>query len=253
MAARTFELWQLSGVVSLPIRDGASMQTTTGIAVIPSLPDRVKAVQQFDERHGESERVLWVLAQGTRPELLAGEAGPVLDALTWTLKSWWGVQGVATASRRPLAEAIAGLGWTEAILDDRTRPAGLLGKAEWVEVAVADACARGAARKEFSLVSKVLHWLLPWQVPIYDNYVRAQLGVPEWEQPRTYRVVARRLITMADDLAAECDEWIGGSEPRSPLRALDKYFWWAGGGSSGYAAVITDPWRAVRELGSRLT
>jgi hypothetical protein len=30
----------------------------------------------------------------------------------------------------------------------------------------------GVPRREYSLASKVLHWLMPWQVPVYDSFVR---------------------------------------------------------------------------------
>jgi hypothetical protein len=215
----------------------------------PSLADRAKAVQLFNGRHGETERVLWFLSCQARAPLLAGEGGPILETLVWSLKSWWGVQGVSAASKKPIAEAISGLEWSEAVFNSPGQPSDDLGAAERVEIAVAEACRLGAPRKEFSLVSKVLHWLLPWQVPVYDNYVRRELGVPEWEQPRAYRAVARSLIRMARELETEGNEWIGTVDPRSPLRALDKYFWWAGGGETGYAAAVTDPWRVVRELG----
>lgn len=69
--------------------------TTPGLPMIPSLTDRATAVRLFDSRHGESERVLWFLSQHARGELLAGEGGPIVETLVWTLKSWWGVQGVS--------------------------------------------------------------------------------------------------------------------------------------------------------------
>jgi len=218
--------------------------------VIPAQADRLEAVRLFDNRHGESERVLWALSQRCRSPLLAGEGGPLVETLVWTLKSWWGVQGVATAAKRPLALAIAGLDWSESEFEAAPTPAGgSLRAAERVEAAVAEACRLGVTRKEYSLISKVLHWLSPWQIPAYDNYVRRTLGVLEWEQPRAYREVARKLLSMASELEVEGTEWIGGADPRSTLRALDKYFWWAGGGGSDGGTSIKDPWRVLRDLG----
>jgi hypothetical protein len=95
----------------------------------------------------------------------------------------------------------------------------------------------------------VLHWLLPWQVPAYDKLVRVALGVPDWEQPRAYRAVAGKLLTLAADLETDDRHWIGVLEPHSPLRALDKCLWWAGGGGTAGAAVVKDPWQVVRTLG----
>jgi hypothetical protein len=53
-----------------------------------------EAVSAFDARFGEMERVLWCLSVNSRAGLLAGESSPALKALVWSIKSWWGVQGV---------------------------------------------------------------------------------------------------------------------------------------------------------------
>ena len=34
----------------------------------------------------------------------------------------------------------------------------------------------GVPRREYSLASKELHWLMPWRVPVYDSFVRATLA-----------------------------------------------------------------------------
>ena len=83
--------------------------------------------------------------------------------------------------------------------------------------------ALGVSRREYSLASKALHWLMPWQVPVYDHsFVRGALGVPaSWDHPEAYRKIAAEVITMASTVT-EDSAWIGSLEPRSPLRALDK-------------------------------
>jgi len=53
--------------------------------------ERAAAVSLFDARFGEMEQVLWLLSVNSRPGLLAGESSPALEALVWTVKSWWGV------------------------------------------------------------------------------------------------------------------------------------------------------------------
>jgi len=40
----------------------------------------------------------------------------------------------------------------------------------------------------------------------------------------------------------------GPLEPCTPLRALDKWLWWNGGGKDSHAYVDPDPWRVLREL-----
>ncbi len=43
---------------------------------------------------------------------------------------------------------------------------------ECVSELVGRSMSMGSPRREYSLASKVLHWLLPWRVPVYDNFVR---------------------------------------------------------------------------------
>jgi hypothetical protein len=108
---------------------------------------------------------------------------------------------------------------------------------------------RGVTRREYSLASKVLHWLLPWRVPVYDSFVRNALGVPaSWDHPQGYRMVAEKTFAIASTVDGNLD-WFGTVEP--PLRALDKLMWWAGGGDAGTAAEVRDPWKVVRGLNLR--
>jgi hypothetical protein len=60
--------------------------------------ERAVAVSAFDARFGEMERVLWCLSINSRSGLLAGESSPILEALVWTIKSWWECRA---SSRRP--------------------------------------------------------------------------------------------------------------------------------------------------------
>ena len=42
----------------------------------------------------------------------------------------------------------------------------------------------GVPRREYSLAFKVLHWLMPWRVPVYGSFVHGMLGVPaSWDHP----------------------------------------------------------------------
>lgn len=51
----------------------------------------------------------------------------------------------------------------------------------------------GVPRCEYSLASKVLHWLMPWRIPVYDSFISRMLGVPaSWDHPQAYRKVATR-------------------------------------------------------------
>src|SRR5206468_2561070 len=108
----------------------------------------------------------------------------------------------------------------------------------------------GANRNEWSLVSKVLHWLIPWRIPVNDSYVRTSLQIPEaWSPNDQYREIVDREFALARKLSAEDSEWLGEVDPKSPLRAIDKYLWWKGGGHRGTAIIDKDPWKVVRDLG----
>ena len=56
--------------------------------------ERAAAIQAFDARYGEMERALWCLSKHCREPLIENRPAPVLGELVWTVKSWWGVQGV---------------------------------------------------------------------------------------------------------------------------------------------------------------
>jgi hypothetical protein len=108
----------------------------------------------------------------------------------------------------------------------------------------------GAPEREFSWSSKVLHWLLPWRIPIFDQYVRDFVGIPEsWDLPKAYHGVAKEAFVAVHATEASDTAWLGSLEPRAPLRAIDKCLWWLGGGNKGTAYIDPDPWRVVRELG----
>jgi hypothetical protein len=120
---------------------------------------------------------------------------------------------------------------------------------ERVAELVSSSMSLGVPRREYSLASKVLHWLMPWRVPVYDSFVRDALGVPKgWDHPQAYRKIAAEVFPMARTMTGN-PGWIGSLEPRSPLRALDKLAWWLGGGSTGAAAEVHDPWKVPRLLG----
>lgn len=214
--------------------------------------ERATAVATFDARFGEMEQVLWWLSVNSRPGLLAGESSPVLEALVWTVRSWWGVQGVRSETKVQMARALAeSMTWSP----DLFGPVPEYGPdcagfaCERVAEIVRRSMSLGVPRREYSLASKVLHWLMPWRVPVYDSFVRETLGVPpSWDHPEAYRKVTAEIFAMAQTMTGE-PAWIGSLEPASPLRALDKLTWWLGGGSTGAAAEVRDPWQVTRGLG----
>ena len=216
--------------------------------------ERAAAVSMFDARFGEMEQVLWCLSVNSRPGLLAGETSPVLEALVWTIKSWWGVQGVRSETKAWMARALAeSMTWSPDLFGPVPEygPDCARFACEQVAEIVRRSMSLGVPRREYSLASKVLHWLMPWRVPVYDSFVRGTLGVPaSWDHPEAYRKVSAEVFAMARTMTGD-PAWIGSLEPASPLRALDKLTWWLGGGSTGAAAEVRNPWQVTRGLGLR--
>jgi hypothetical protein len=222
----------------------------------PTASEVATGVQGFDAVFADMEEVLWIMSIAAREQIIHGQALNVIEGLVWTIKSWWGVQGVRTKTKSLIAQAIADQPWKpadfkplEAPLSDGERFA-----IERVEAVVRRSVDLGAGRQEYSLVSKTLHWLLPWRVPVYDSFVRSSVGVPQsWKHREAYDLIVQRQYRHAHDLMAAGSGWIGEREPRFPFRALDKYLWWIGGGNEGRAAVVTNPWSALYPLGIRIT
>jgi hypothetical protein len=214
---------------------------------LPGPAERAAAVSAF-----EMEQVLWSLSVHSRPALLAGESSPALEALVWTVRSWWGVQGVRSETKAQMAAALAeSVTWTPDLFGPVPEygPDRAAFACEQVAGVVGRSMLLGVPRREYSLASKVLHWLMPWRVPVYDSFVRSALGVPtSWDHPEAYRKVSAGIFALVRATTGDA-AWTGSLEPASPLRALDKLTWWLGGGSTGTAAQVSDPWQVISKLG----
>lgn len=217
------------------------------------MPDseKAEAVRAFDALFGEMDQVLWHLAVNSRVALLGGQPSPVVEALVWKVKSWWGVQGVEAETKARMASALAAMAWTPDLFQDAlpASPAAEEHACELVSELVNRCMSIGVPRREYSLGSKVLHWLLPWRVPAYDENVRRSLDIPSsWDYPQKYRQVAQQVYAAAQAAGPHL-AWAGPLEPSSPLRALDKCLWWIGGGNAGGAARVKNPWLVLDQLG----
>jgi hypothetical protein len=217
--------------------------------IVPTRAEVADAVEAFNARYADMDGALWCLSRAARPELLRGESGQALEQLIWKVRSWWGVQGVVRETACLAARALAGMEWSQTMFsDDIDAIKDPIAFATYrVTDFVQSMMGLGVPRKEFSLSTKVLHWLMPWRTPAYDSFVRASLaasGPPEY----AYIDIVTWQFENAVRLMAEGSDWLGVVEPRSPLRALDKYLWHKGGGAVGTAVVIKDPWEVCREL-----
>jgi hypothetical protein len=219
---------------------------------LPSASEVAEGIRAFDVNYGEMERALWRLSRAARTDLLRSLPSPVVEGLVWTIRSCWGVQGVRSETKTQMARALAAESWTEDQFEDLEdlSPETERSASDIVARLVSATIARGAKRQEFSLASKVLHWLMPWRIPVYDSFVRNSAGVPPgWGHLDAYRRIVQWEFDAARRLMTEGSAWLGDVEPRSPFRALDKYMWWIGGGSEGRALVVRNPWQIVRRLG----
>lgn len=137
-------------------------------------------MRSFDSIFDEMESALWVLAKAARADLTRAQPSSTVEGLVWTVKSWWGIQGVRSEVKVLMSKALAAEEWSIQSFDERIAPTpeGEQFAIDRVSQLVTDTLERGAKRQEFSLASKVLHWLMPWRIPVYDSFVRKATRVP---------------------------------------------------------------------------
>ena len=212
-----------------------------------------KDVDAFNDVYGEMDRVLWCLARYARVDLLRGQNPAVVVELVRTIKDWWGVTYTVPTIEDITAAALTGQAWSEDLFNDEFDRSGERFAVDRVEQLVEDMFKGGSGRREWSLASKALHWLMPWRVPVYDSYVRKTLGIAEPLDPnaagRAYGEIVRQEFRTARRHASADPRWLGEIEPRTPIRACDRSFWWRGGGNKCTARRETDPWKVIRALG----
>lgn len=214
-----------------------------------------QAVDAFNARYGEMEKALWCLSRAAASAILERSNLIVVEQLVWTIKSWWGIQGVTHDIKTIAAQALLALKWEPTLFApcSDVDSQGETFAVERVAGLVHEMRKRGARRYEWSLASKVLHWLMPWRIPVYDGFVKRCLCISEDEDHyRAYQRIVRFEFQAASRLLQQGQDWLGDIEPRAPFRALDKYLWWWGGGNTGQAVIVSDPWRVVRSLGLRV-
>jgi hypothetical protein len=219
---------------------------------IPSRADVAAAVTAYNAVYSEMDEALWCVSKSLRGPLLRHESVPGLEVLVWTVRSWWGVRGVKTETRSIAARALAEMEWSPGMFEDGPGSDPRREAVDRVMGLVRRMNELGVRRKELSLSAKVVHWLTPWRVPIYDSFVCRSVGISASARPaRAYSELVAWEFDAAERLADGSRDWIGGTNPRSAIRAIDKYLWWIGGGDQGASVRVKDPWRICRELGIR--
>ncbi len=70
-------------------------------------PSEIRAaVEAFNERYGDMEKVLWHLSREAACALLARRRSLAIEVLVWTIRSWWGVQGVRKETKAIAADTL---------------------------------------------------------------------------------------------------------------------------------------------------
>lgn len=232
----------------MPKLDAYVHQSSTN----PAPPEVTTAVDAFNRRFGRMDKVVWTISNATQSCLLANSQPELTAEFVWLIRSWMGVQGPSHAVKTIAASVLHEMKWRPSDFEPVSdySPAALSHAVQLVHGFATRMKQAGAPRYEFSLASKVLHWLCPWRIPVYDSYVREVVAVPQSAHPKdAYQQIAQWEYGAAAILMAQDSAWLGDLEPRSPLHAIDKYLWWSGGGDQGNAVVVKDPERILRRLG----
>ena len=216
---------------------------------IPSTQEVATAVGAYNAVYCEMDEALWRVSTSVRGALVRHEPVPALEVLVWTIRNWWGVRGVKTKTRRIAAEALAAMDWTDSMFGEEPVPDSRQFALHRVIALVQRMNDLGVSRREFSLAAKVLHWLMPWRVAIYDSFVCKSVGISTASPQHAYAELVDWEFDAAERLSDGSSDWLGTVNPRSPIRALDKYLWWIGGGDRRMSVRVRDPWRICRDLG----
>jgi hypothetical protein len=220
---------------------------------IPTPESVLRAVDVFNMRYGAMESALWSLSLRARESILTGET-LLTEVLVWTVKCWWGIQGTRHGTAALAAAAIRRLAldrgaFRNTFVDSDTEEHDCI---HMISVVLTTMRESGVPRMEFSLISKVLHWLMPWRLPPYDSLVRRRLGIPSAASPfdaygrivRWHRATTALLLSMDNS-------WMGSIEPMTPFRALNKFLWYEGGGNVNPSVVIKQPNSWIEKASAR--
>ena len=217
-----------------------------------TINDVKKCVEAFNSRYSEMERALWCLSRSAAKDIMKNKHSPTIEKSIWIIKSWWGIPEVRKETKSMAAQALLDLRLNDSLLTTKSSldPKGEKTAVDLVSDFVSRMIKFGVSRREWSLASKVLHWLMPWRVPVYDSFVKKSLQISVDAEPESaYLKIVRTEYAVSQRLLDSGDDWLGDVEPKSPFRALDKYLWWSGGGYVNTAVVVKDPWRVIRLLG----
>ena len=124
-----------------------------------TIDDAKKGVKAFNSRYSEMERALWCLSRAAAKDLMNNQDSPTIEELIWTIKSWWGIQGVRKGTKSMATQALLDLRLDANLLVSKSNldPEGVKIAVELVSDFVGRMMKFGVSRREWSLASKVLH------------------------------------------------------------------------------------------------
>ena len=192
-----------------------------------SIADGVRQYNQTPFRgttFGEIDAGLWERAKAFTNRQPADFAVEELQDWIWAVKKWGSIQVVWHSDKVYMAQALRTIRFPEDHSKWTTSQ-----KADWAFTAV---CGLSRAGKEagvhyyhLSWASKILHWMLPELVPVYDALIRAYLGYGSRAGEQVYRGVVDWEHELASRLTEHRGEIVGDVEPTALLRAIDKFLW----------------------------
>ncbi len=197
-------------------------------------PDEIrKAVDAYndDPDCGAEDERCWVKTARARELVLGLSYSPdtprEIAAYAEEIRMWGSIQGV---SRDDYPRAAVVL-WKDPVrkrireLKQHTIMTAPLNDVVGLEEALVQGMVgAGIPKTHYSWASKMLHFLLPATMPVYDSYVREYLETTQGID--AYRVIASRAKECAKELAPHEEKIVGTREPRTLLRAIDKFYWW---------------------------
>ncbi len=201
----------------------------------PKPEDVRNAVVRYNNERGcgDEDANLWEDTADARELLLEPNDSigtPVeIEAYVEAVRLWGSIQGVSRSDYPMAADALWG-GPVRTTIRGLSRwtivTAAITDVIRLEETMVKAMVNSGIPKKHYSWASKMLHFLLPATMPIYDSFVLGYLGASDGIHG--YSEIAVTTQRCATELAPYEAEIVGDIEPRTLLRAIDKFYWWEG-------------------------
>lgn len=203
-----------------------------------------QAVLAYNERLGYQDELLWQ----RRPvalQALADHRATGVREFIWLVKEWGNINHAPDDWIPGMAAALVEIADDLLAFEAEGADYGMPGTS--IDLAKRFLAAQKAggsglnASEQRSWSSKVLHWIAPQHFVITDSIVVGQMKKRKWnlgsDNLDGYARLTKATYVLAQGLVDGDLEFLGGTLPRTPLRALDKYWWSMGPVSKAKAAT----------------